>query len=273
MVQFISTDPDFKPSGEVRIRVVENAGGRHALYIIEDIIDQAGLTSYVDATALAAAYIACPDDLINARFEGSGNERFGLRDYSKLGIPAGDCLKEILSRMMYWLFIDAGTIKIVPYDGIAPTSPAMAFTASNMHEATQEFGIGADEICAYVTAIYGWYERNPSLCYVAGSPSSGAQGNGLDYSWGGSPVVCESLSVVKAKADLLFIFLSAREMINPIRTKRFQAARLELMTDVVSMSDVILNDVAENCRLLRKDIILDQPREVALTLLRLLGEN
>lgn len=274
LVQITSTDPDFSPSGDILIRVIENAGGRHALYGFEVILEQIGLTDYIDADALAAAYAAVPNDIINMRFESEADqEKYGLKDYASMGIPAADCLKEILSRMMYWLFIDAGTIKIVPYTGTAPTDPAMAFTATNMHEAVQRYGIGNEDICAYVTAIYGWYDRNPSLYYVVGNPASSYQGRGLDYSWGNSPVVCESASVVKSKTDLLFIFLSAKETIDPLRTKRFEATRLELMTDTISINDVLLHDTAQNYRISRKVTRLDIPREVILTPISYKGES
>lgn len=269
MVQFTSTDPEFKPTGDVLLRVIENAGGRHALYMLETLIGLAGLTSLINTAALAAAYLAVPNDIIHARFEGGGNEKFGLKDFASLGITVGECIKEICSRMLYWFFSDSGEIKIVPYTGIAPTSPAMAFIASNMHAANQNFDLGKSS--AFVSVIYGWYKRNPTLFYLAGDATAGAQGTGLDFSVE-SPVFCESLPVVKAKADLLLIFLSAQERIDPVKTKRLQAARLELM-EVISVDDALLNDVLKNYRVSRKEVVLDPPREVALQPISYLGES
>ena len=272
MVQISSTDPQFKPSGTVVFRVVENAGGRHALEIISSLLAAAGLTDYVDADALAAAYAACPDDVIHARFDGSKpNKRGpfqGLKDIANLGIAIGDCLKEICSRCLYWIFVDAGKIKIVPYTGNPPFSPAMALTASNLYEATQT--IDLESINAFVSAIFGWYDRNPALFYVAGDQAVGGQGTGLDYTWN-SPVACENLTLIKSKVDLLLKFLSAQERLEPVRTN-LAGARLELM-EPVSVDDVLLGDAAKNYWITRKDIGLDPgSRETTLQLMRFLGE-
>jgi hypothetical protein len=271
MVQITSADPEYKPSGDVQVRVIENAGGRHALYVIEQLLAAAGLTENIDAPALAAAYAACPDDVINARFEGGGDKKknFGLADKSSMGVTVADCLKEILSRMMYWFFIDAGRIKIMPYTGAALTDPVLALTASNKWENSQT--IDLQNINAFVTAIYGWYERNPSLFYVAGTQEAGGEGVGLDYSWD-SPVCCERRDVVKAKADLLLQFLSAQDLIDPV-SMSLSGARLELMTDVVSLRDELLNDTAQNYVIRSKEVNLDRgSRGTTLRLMRILGE-
>ena len=276
MVQFISTDPQFKPSGQVMIRVVENAGGRHALYIIEALLAAAGLTAYVDVPTLAAAYAAVPDDVVNARFEsGSGNkmDKFDkvatLKDFASLGMIVADALKEITSRFLYWIFVDHGVIKIIPYTGTPPASPAMALTASNLYEATQI--IDLDSLNAFVTAIFGWYDRNPSLFYVAGTQTAGGQGTGLDFTWN-SPVACENPVIVKAKVELLLKFLSAQERLEPVRTS-LAGARLELM-EVASVDDVLLGDVPANYWITRKEVGLDPgSRETTLQLMRFLGES
>ena len=269
MVDFASDDPQFKLSGEVMVRVIEHAGGRHALAVIENLVGAAGLTDYINAPALAAAYAVCPDDFINARFEGGGKVgQFGLKDYASLGITVGDCLKEICSRMLYWIFMDAGQIKIIPYTGGALTDPVLALTASNLYSVSPI--IDLESINDFVTAIYGWYSRNPSLFYVAGTPTDGGQGKGLDYSWDG-PVACENRDVVKAKADLFLQWLSAQERVEPV-TLSLAGARLELM-DVVSLRDVLLNDTAQNYFVSRKDVGLDPgSRLTTLQLMRFLGE-
>jgi hypothetical protein len=268
MVQLSSTDPDFKPSGDVLIRVVENAGGRHALAIMESLLAAAGVTDYIDATALDAAYAAVPKDIVHARFDGKGDRGPGLKDFASLGVTVGDCLKEICTRCLYWLFVDAGKIKIVPYTGTPPADPAMALTAGNLYEATQT--IDLDQLNSFVTATYGWYDRDSSLFYVAGVPEAGGQGAGLDYTWG-SPVACERLDMVQAKANLLLKFLSAQERLEPVRMN-LKGARLELM-EVVSVRDELLNEAADNYFITRKDVGLDPgSRETSLQLMRFLGE-
>jgi hypothetical protein len=269
MVQFASTDPEFKLSGEVMIRVVEHAGGRHALAVLEALLAEAGLTDYIDAPALAAAYLAVPDDIIHARFEGGNADKTGPKDYANLGIPAADAIKEITSRMMYWCFMDAGRIRIVPYTGTPPVSPVMALTASNKWENSQI--IDLENQNAFVSAVYGWYARNPNLFYLAGIQEAGGQGTSLDYSWG-SPVCVENRATVQAKVDLLLKFLSAQDRIDPV-TMNLSGARLELMTDTVSLRDELLNDTAQNYRVGRKDVGLDQGgRTTTLQLIRFLGE-
>jgi hypothetical protein len=268
LVQFASDDPDFNLSGEVMFRVIETAGGRHALYVIEQLLAAAGVTEYVDAPALAAAYAAVPNDYINARFEGGSSEKYGLKDYASLGLPIADALKEITSRMLYWIFIDAGAIKIMPYTGTAPASPVLALTGANMREAQQT--IDMDQINAFVSATYGWYDRNPVLYYVAGDQTAGGQGTGLDFTWD-SPVACENRAVVKAKVDLLLKFLSAQERIDPA-TLNLAGARVELM-DPVSLSDPLLNDAAKNYWVAGKEVSLDQGSQgTSLQLIRFLGE-
>ena len=269
MVQFTSTDPAFKPSGEVMFRVVEHAGGRHALAILEALIAEAGLTDYIDAPSLAAAYLAVPEDIINARFDGSAPAKTGPKDYATLGIPAADAVKEICSRMLYWFFMDAGKIKIVPYTGTAPVDPVLALTASNKWENTQT--IDLENQNAFVSAVYGWYDRNSSLFCLAGAQDAGGQGTSLYYSWGG-PVCCENRVVVQAKVDLLLKFLSAQDRIDPV-TMTLLGARLELMTDTVSLRDELLNDAAQNYRVARKEVGLDKGgRTTTLQLIRFLGE-
>jgi hypothetical protein len=268
IVQFSSTDPEFEVSGDVIVRVVEHAGGRHALEIIELLLAQAGVDSYIDATTLAAAYVTCPADIIHARFDGQGERNpLGMRDTASTGITIADCLKEICSRMMYWLFVDHGVIKIIPYTDIPPASPVMALTSSNLRSAVQT--IDLEDINSYVTAVYGWYTRNKTLFYMAGDQAAGSRGTGLDYTWD-SPVACEELSTVKAKTDLLFKFLSAKDQIEV--AMNLSGARLELM-EVVSLSDEILTDAPINYFVTRKDVGLDPgSREVNLQLTRYLGE-
>ena len=267
-------DDDFEISGDVMVRIVEDggAGGRHALYIIEDLLDRAGLTTYIDTTALAAAYGAVPSDIINARFEGETTEAQGLKDYASLGVPISDALKEICSRCLYWIFIDAGSIKIVPYTGtalITPTDPLQIFTASNKWENSQV--IDLENINSFVTVIYGWYERNPTLHYVAGTQVAGGQGTGLDFSWDG-PVACENRLLAVSKADLLLKYLSAQEFIDPVTTT-LSGARLELMSDVINLSDDLLSDAPINYLICGKEVGLDQGNRItSLRLIRFLGE-
>ena len=272
MVHFTSTDSAFNLSGTVMVRVVEQAGGRHALDIISSLIEAAGLTGYVDTAALAAAYIACPDDIINARWEGGKREssKFALKDPKSIGISISDCLKDICSRMLYWFFIDAGSIKIVPYTGIPPADPVLSLTVSNKWENSQV--IDLVQINAFVSAIYGWYGRNPGLFYVKGTQAAGDQGTSLDYSWD-SPVAAESLALVKAKVDLMYKFLSAQENIDPVTTNLL-GARLELITDTVSLEDELLSDDPINYMVISKEVDLDLgSRTTTLKLMRILGET
>lgn len=304
LVQFESTDPDFETNGDVLIRVVEYAGGRHALDILGVLILHGlsalatytdfstmknawlactkdttgitaflttyGLTSYIDIPSLVAAYVSVPNDIINVKFEGGSLEKQGLKDIASLGMPVSDAIKEVCSRMMYWFFMDAGKIKIVPYTGIPPTSPVLALTASNKWENNQT--IDLENVNEFISAIYGWYSRNPSLFYIAGTQEAGKQGTSLDYSWD-SQVCCENRTVVIAKVDLLLKFMSAQDIIEPVRMS-LSGARLELMTDVVSLRDELLNDTAQNYVIRSKEVGLDQgSRETSLTLIRFLGET
>jgi hypothetical protein len=132
IVQFTLTHLNLEISGEVLVRVVEHTGGRHAPDIISSLLAEAGLTDYIDATSLAAAYFACPNGIINARFEGGGERnRMTLKDISSMGMTIADALKEITSRCLYWIFVDAGKVKVIPYTGSPPASPVLALTASN----------------------------------------------------------------------------------------------------------------------------------------------
>lgn len=271
MVQFTSTDPEFEVSGDVKMRVVENMGGRHPLEVIELLLYMAGLTDYIDATALAAAYLATPNDIINCCFEGGGDRnRWGLKDVSSMGMTIGDAIREICSRCLYLVFTDAGSIKIVPYTGIHPTDAAvLALTASNKWENSQTFDL--DNIKDYVTAVYGWYAHNPSLFYVAGDMTAGGDGVGLDYSWE-SPVASESLTMVKTKADLLYQFLSANERVDPVRTNLI-GARVEGM-DIVSITDPLLHSGAKKYWVSGKEVSLDRGSfETNLQLIRYLGDT
>jgi hypothetical protein len=269
MVQILSTDPEYRTSGTVMLRVIEHAGGRHALTIIESLFAAADLTDYIDADALAAAYAACPDDIIHARFVGGSMHKQGLKDIASLGTIVRDAIIEITARCLYWVFVDNGKIKIIPYTGAPPSDPVMALIASNMRGYDQNYDF--EQINDFVTAIYGWYDRNRSLHYVAGTQVAGGQGIGLDFSWT-SPVVCEDPSVVKAKADLLLKFLSGKELIDNV-SMSLAGARMELM-DSVSMEEVLLNDEATNYRVFRKEVSLDaKSHTTSLLLGRVLGEN
>jgi hypothetical protein len=129
-----------------------------------------------------------------------------------------------------------------------------------------------------VTVIYGWYDRNPNLHYVAGTQEfggletgvDGPVGTGLDFSWAG-PVACENRLVAVAKAELLLKFLSPQERIDPVTTT-LAGARLEIMTDVVSLEDEILSDAPVNYLITGKEVDLDQGnRMTTLQLIRFLG--
>lgn len=269
MVQFTLDDEEhleFTVDGNVQMRVVEQAGGRHALEIIEALLTLAGLDSYIDAAALAAAYAACPNDIINVRFDPGGTEKRGLKDYSSLGMTVGDALKEILVRCLYWIFFNFDSIKIVPYTGAAPTGPVLPITAANAWECDQI--IDMEKLNAYVGAKYGWYERDNSLFYLAGTAAAGNQGTELDLTWA-SPVCVETYAVVKAKADLLLQYLGVQERVEPVKIG-LQGVRVELM-DVVSLNDALLHDTVKNYWVTRKEVNLDSPiiggkMAVALTL-------
>jgi hypothetical protein len=271
MVQFTSDWRKYKPSGEVMCRVVEYAGGRHALDIIQSLLAAAGLTEYIDPASIdAAAYAAVPLDIINARFEGGGDRaKFGLKDVASTGVPIADALREITSRCLYWIFVDAGVIKVVPYTGIPPASPVRALDNSNLREVTQS--IDLESINEFVSAVYGWYDRNPTLFVLAGTQEAGGLGTSLDYTWD-SPVACERRDMVEAKVNLLLKFLSAQEMLEPVRMN-LAGARLELM-DTVSVSDPLLNDTPGNYAITRKEVSLTPGAfETSLQLRRILGEN
>ena len=130
--------------------------------------------------------------------------------------------------------------------------------------------IKASWINAFTSATYGWYSRNPSLFCVAGDTTAGGQGSGLDFTWD-SPVACENQAVVKAKVDLLLILLQAQERVDPVKTARLQATRLELFKDAMSLRDVLLNDAAKNYVVGKKIINLDVPRGVELQARNFLG--
>jgi len=278
MVQFNSPDlspspgydPDFNLSGEVLIRAIEHVVGRHPLAVIEDLIDLAGLSSYVHATALAAAYAAVPNDICHCHFEGGKREnRFGLNDIANLGIPIMDCLIEICSRYLYWIFVDAGQIKIVPYTGTPPSGSVKTLTSADLYEAQQTLDL--ESISDFVTAIYGWNSRNPSLFYVAGTQETGGEGQGLDFTWD-SPVCCEDRAIVKSKADLLLKFLSVHERLEPVRMN-LAGARLELL-DPVSVNIPTLHDTITNYWVTRKEISLNpDDYTVSLQLMRYQGET
>jgi len=271
MVQFTSDWRKYKPSGEVMCRVVETAGGRHALDIIRSLLAEAGLTEYIDPASIdTAAYAALPLDIINARFDGGGDRaKFGLKDFASTGVPIADALKEITSRCLYWIFIDAGVIKIIPYTGTPPANPAMALDNSNLREVTQTIDLGS--INEFVSAVYGWYDRNPTLFVLAGVQAAGGQGTSLDYTWE-SPVACERRDMVEAKINLLLKFLSSQERLEPVRVN-LAGARLELM-ETVSVADPLLNDAPANYFVTRKEISLTPGSiETSLQLMRFLGEN
>jgi len=268
IVQITSTDPDFSPGGDVLFRVIKTPGGIHPLAVIEDLIDMAGLSDYLNATAFASAYLAVPDDICHVKFEGGKKDKIGLNDIAALGVPIADCIMEICSRYLYWFFVDAGEIKIVPYTGTPAASPVKALTVTELYEVRQI--IDLESIHDFISAIYGWYKRNPSLFYVAGVQEAGGEGTGLDYTWE-SPVACESRDVVKTKADLLLKFFSVQERLETVRMN-LAGSRIELM-DPVSANVNILHDEATNYWVTRKDIGLDLGNyEVSLQLMRFLGE-
>jgi len=269
IVTITSTNPEFTPSSEVVFRVIKHAGGLHALDIISALLEEAGLTEYVDVDALAAAYAACPGDIINARFEGGGDRnRLVMKDIASLGLPIADALKEITSRCLYWIFIDAGKIIIKPYTGTPPASPVVALDGSNLFEAAQT--VDMENLNAFVSATYGWYDHDPTLFVVAGNQAAGGQGTGRDYTWG-SPVACESKDMVTAKVGLLLKFLYAVERLEPVRMN-LSGARVQLM-EPVSVSDPILNDAPFTYFVTRKEISLNPGSfEVNMQLIRFLGE-
>ena len=281
IVQFSSTNPNFKPGNTVQMRVIMNPGGMHPVDIISALLTQAGADGYIDTTNFAAAKAATPGDLINARFEDKGsnnsvpNQVQGLKDYQNSGVTVADAIKEIVSRCLYFFFVDIGKIKIIPYLGTPPTGPVLDLDASSMFECDPI--IDMDTLTTYVGVTYGAYATNPNLYYLAGLSSPEGQGASLDFTWG-SPVASESYDMAKAKADLLLKFLSAQERLDPVRMN-LAGMRLELM-DAVSAYDQVLMDAPINYWLMRKQINLDAPhlaggsnREVDLQLMRFLGEN
>ena len=280
MVQFQSTDPQFKTPSKVDMRVVMNPGGMHPVDVIQALLTLAGVSSYIDASSFTAAKVATPSDLIHARFEDKtnnstlSNQRQGLVDYTNIGLTVADAIKEVASRCLYFCFVDAGQIKLIPYTGIPPSTPILALNESAIFEADPT--IDMDTLVTYVGVTYGAYATNPSLFYTAGKFTPDGQGASLDFTWA-SPVASEAYDMVKYKADLLLKFLSAQERLDPVRMN-LAGMRLELM-DQVSVYDSFLMDVPVTYWLMRKEIQLDAPhlasgsnREVDLQLMRFLGE-
>ena len=280
LIQFKSTDPQFNLSGTVQMRVVMNAGGMHPVDVIQSILTLVGIQGYIDTVSFAAAKVATPNDIINARFEDQGgnsdvpNKRQGIVDYSNVGMTAANAIKEIIRRCLYFFFIDAGQIKIIPYTGTPPADPVLSLDQSSLFECDPT--IDMDMLITYVSVTYGAYATNPSLFYTAGIFTDDGQGASLDLSWA-SPVASEAYDMAKAKTDLLLKFLSAQERLDPVRMN-LVGMRLELM-DPVSAYDPFLMDAPTTYWVMRKQIQLDAPhmgsggqREVDLQLIRFLGE-
>jgi len=271
MVQITSTDPDFKVSSDLTMRVIMDRGGVNAVEVITELLTLCGADEYIDMVSFAAALALVPDDMIHARFGDSQNlpnQQVGLQDYSSEGMTVADAIKEICSRCLYFFFIDAGQIKLIPYSGAAPASPDIALDGSNLYECLQN--IDMDMLTDYVSVKYGRYDFNPSLFYNAGDATPEGTGAQLDMTFA-APVATENRDMAVAKADLLLKFLSAQERIDPVRLN-LAGARLELL-DQASVSDALLNDAADTYWITRKEIGLDPgARQTSLQLMRFLGE-
>lgn len=259
MVQFESTDPNFKP-GDVLMRVIQDAGGIHAVDYLQTLLGLAGVTDLINTASFTAVKTAKPLDIIH------------FRKGDKDPFPVSDAIKEICSRCLYWLVVDHGEIKLFAYDGDPPSGPVLTLTES--HISGLEAITDMDAIMAYVSAKYGWYDRDSGLSYTAGDINAG-DGQDLDYTWFNSPVVSENYEMVKLNADLLLKFLGAQERWDPVSIS-LKGARLELF-DVVAINNPAVKDAVTNTRLIRKEIILEagnSPLErVSLQLYRFLGES
>jgi hypothetical protein len=269
LVQFASTDNNFQPPGGIQFRVIQNPGGIHAVDMLQNLINQAGAGSYINAATFAAAKAAKPLDIINFRM--GDDQPFVI----------SDALRAICSRCLYWLVVDHGEIRLFAYTGQAPTNPVLTLTDSNI--ADVEPVTDMDQVYGYVSAKFGWYDKDPNLIYWAGDLYSPLQGQDLDYTWS-AEVAVEDPAMVKANVDLLYKFLRAQERWDPVKTN-LAGARLELL-DVVGLNIPFSVDALTCARVLRKDVNLDPsttkstkasgyyPLErVQLQLMRYLGES
>jgi hypothetical protein len=253
-VSFAKVDDEGKPekvSGEVMLRLVKDTIS-HPADVIESILAQIGMDSYIDAVTFTAAKAARPDDQIGVRLE---------------EITAGEAIIEITSRCLYNFWVDQGVIKIKAYDGSPPASAVLSLNANELREIEPVWDM--EEARNGVTVKWGWYDRNPDLFYAAGDISTG-ESEELDLTWN-SPVASESETMAKILADLLLKRLQyGQEVMDSVKSS-WRSLRVEL-GDGVEVEEGLLYDAALIYETVQKVVSLGPPYAVDLRLARFLGE-
>lgn len=240
--------------GTVLARVTAN-DLTHPVDIIEALLTEAGVESYIDSTSFAAAKAALPDDSLACRFE---------------DVSVTDAIKEICDKCLLHCVVDAGEVKLLPYSGAAPTSADLVVDKSML--SSIETTVDHSEMWDRVAVRWGWHDRNKRLRYEADYPEAPAElrdiEQEIDLTWG-QMVATENAGMAKEKADrLLTRHKLQQEVVEASGV--LSLARLEL-GDVVELDSAFYGD-PWYYRVYGKRLSMSPPYGVDLVLMRHLGE-
>lgn len=228
----------------------------HPVDIIDGLLTEAGLDSYIDDTNFSACKTAMPDDIIGAYFEST---------------TCAQAISDVTRIMLYDLMIKAGKLCLIPYTGNHLVSSVKTLDQSNCYSMKQTFSM--EEIKTGVTVKWGWYEKDNSLFYRHDDTSLqailGDITEEMDMSYG-ADVSSKDGDTARAKADLYLKRLSGA--IDTITANgNLSLIRIEI-GDGVTIQNTNINDSNLIYEVTGKTIDLTN-KVVELTAVRYEGES
>lgn len=245
------------PSGSVFLMMNKDTNN-HPVDATEVILTAGDRNDLINAASFADAKAARPNDSIGCYFE---------------NMSMADAVLAIGKRVLLNVIIAGGKVKLLPYDGAAPTSydwiidqsVCAGLSASDDSETKKN----------KINTKWGQYDTNSRLFYAAQDAASitkiGAFEEELDFSWGGE-VGSDNGDMAKNRADCLLNRLKGSLVLyEDLTALAWKFIRTEIGD--TAQVNIPYYGLPEIFRIVGKDINMTPPYELKLSLALYPGES
>jgi hypothetical protein len=210
-------DSSNPPSGSIFIGATKSSTV-HPVDMLIAILTDIGLGGYIDTDSFALTKALCPNDIMGCYFT---------------DVMASDAIERICEAAMYFIWDEAGKIKLEPYLAQAPTKPVVILHyPADIVSLTEEYD--SNNVKNQITAKWAFYESNKNLFYKASDSEAitefGIMGKEISYEYG-SDVFSDNQTMVEDKAD--------KELVRVRRPKHIVTVTLPLWATRIELGDQV----------------------------------
>lgn len=246
-----------QPSGSIYFMLQKDLN-EHPADALESILSAGDKDDLIDTTSFNGVKTDFPNDTIGCYFD---------------NVQMADAILSICQRLLINFVVSQGTVKLISYDGTAPTSYDWQITTSVC--SALSLSDKSQNKKNKVSVKWGWYEANSRLYAAFKDEDSitklGTLEESLDFSWGGD-VGSNNSDMAKARANYLLNRLKGSlTQLEDVSLLPWKFVRSEI-GDVAEVNIPYFGP-AENYRIVGKDLNLSPPYEVKLTLALFPGES